>query len=171
MTAQTRIAELEQQHHALEKEITETLKHKSADDLEIVELKRRKLHLKDEIEHLRHSKPFENFTNMTGSVVAQSVEQARMAMKNYLQFLETNLSVLPHVDKDQKAKWMHHAEQNVAAAFEFAEKLTHVKDIQDVARIQTEFVQKQMKSLSEQAKYLGEAASKAATGAFKGGSS
>jgi hypothetical protein len=41
MTAQTRIAELEQQHHALENEITETLKHKSADDLEIVELKRR----------------------------------------------------------------------------------------------------------------------------------
>jgi hypothetical protein len=116
-------------------------------------------------------KPFEHFTNMTGSVVAQSLEQAREAMKNYLQFLEMNLTALPHVDKDQKAKWMHHAEQNVAAAFEFAEKLTHVKDIQDVARIQTEFVQKQIKSLSEQAKDLGEAATKAATGTFKGGSS
>jgi len=54
MTIQTRVAELEQQHHALEKQITEALKHKSIDDLEIVELKRQKLHLKDEIKRLQH---------------------------------------------------------------------------------------------------------------------
>jgi len=54
MTAQARVAELEQQHHALEKEIAEALKHRSTDDLEIVELKRQKLHLKDEIERLQH---------------------------------------------------------------------------------------------------------------------
>jgi hypothetical protein len=53
MTIKAHLAELEQQHHALEKEIAETLKHKSADDLEIVELKRKKLHLKDEIERLK----------------------------------------------------------------------------------------------------------------------
>ena len=54
MTIQARVAELEQQHHALEKKIGEALKHKSTDDLEIVELKRQKLHLKDEIERLQH---------------------------------------------------------------------------------------------------------------------
>ena len=54
MAIQARIAELEQQHHALEKRIAEALKHKSTDDLEIVELKRQKLHLKDEIERLQH---------------------------------------------------------------------------------------------------------------------
>jgi hypothetical protein len=54
MTIQARIAELEQQHHTLEKKIAEALKHKSTDDLEIVELKRQKLLLKDEIERLRH---------------------------------------------------------------------------------------------------------------------
>ena len=54
MTIQARIAELEQQHHALEKKIAEALKHKSTDDLEIVELKRQKMRLKDEIERLRH---------------------------------------------------------------------------------------------------------------------
>ena len=54
MTIQARLAELEQQHDALEKQISEALKHKSTDDLEIVELKRQKLHLKDEIERLRH---------------------------------------------------------------------------------------------------------------------
>jgi hypothetical protein len=45
---------LQQRHHALEKEIAEALKHKSVDDLEVVELKRQKLHLKDEIERLQH---------------------------------------------------------------------------------------------------------------------
>jgi hypothetical protein len=54
MTAQVSVAELEQQHHALEKRIAEALKHNSTDDLEIVELKRQKLHLKDEIERLKH---------------------------------------------------------------------------------------------------------------------
>jgi hypothetical protein len=54
MTIQARLAELERRHHALEKEIAEALKHKSTDDLEIVELKRQKLHLKDEIERLQH---------------------------------------------------------------------------------------------------------------------
>ena len=54
MTIQARLAELERRHHALEKEIAEALKHKSTDDLGIVELKRQKLHLKDEIERLQH---------------------------------------------------------------------------------------------------------------------
>jgi hypothetical protein len=43
-----------QRHHELEKEIAEGLKHNSIDDLKIVEVKRQKLQLKDEIERLRH---------------------------------------------------------------------------------------------------------------------
>ena len=54
MTIQAHIAELERRHHELEREIAEALKHNSIDDLKIVELKRQKLQLKDEIERLRH---------------------------------------------------------------------------------------------------------------------
>ena len=54
MAIQARVAELERRHHELEKEIAEALKHKSIDDLEIVELKRQKLHLKDEMQRLQH---------------------------------------------------------------------------------------------------------------------
>ena len=54
MTIQARLAEMERRHQAIEKEIAEALKHKSVDDLELVELKRQKLHLKDGIERLRH---------------------------------------------------------------------------------------------------------------------
>ena len=53
MAIQGHLSELERRHHALEKEIAEALKHNSIDDLKIVELKRQKLQLKDEIERLR----------------------------------------------------------------------------------------------------------------------
>nr|WP_184253182.1 DUF465 domain-containing protein [Rhodopseudomonas rhenobacensis] len=54
MTTKARLAELDRRHHALKQQLEEALKHKSLDDLEIVELKRQKLHLKDEIERLTH---------------------------------------------------------------------------------------------------------------------
>ena len=50
MTVKERLAELERQHKALEREIAEALGQTSIDDLKITELKRRKLMLKDEIE-------------------------------------------------------------------------------------------------------------------------
>jgi hypothetical protein len=53
-------------------------------------------------------------------------------------------------------------------AFGFAQKLTQAKNLQDVVRIQTEFLQTQMKSLTDQAKDLTETATKVAMGAFKG---
>jgi hypothetical protein len=54
MTLNAHLAELERRHHALDAEIEEAMKHNSVDDAEIVELKRKKLHLKDEIERLKH---------------------------------------------------------------------------------------------------------------------
>jgi hypothetical protein len=53
MSMQSHLAELEKRHQALEEEITECLTHPAVDDLRIVELKRRKLLVKDEIERLR----------------------------------------------------------------------------------------------------------------------
>jgi hypothetical protein len=56
MTIKAHLAELEQQHKALEREIAEALAHSSTDDLKIAELKRRKLILKDEIERVRNDR-------------------------------------------------------------------------------------------------------------------
>ena len=47
------LAELEKRHQALEQEISEALTQPSIDDLKLVELKRRKLHVKDEIMRLK----------------------------------------------------------------------------------------------------------------------
>ena len=55
MAINANLAELDRQHKALEHEIAEALAHSSTDDLKIMELKRRKLILKDEIERVRHN--------------------------------------------------------------------------------------------------------------------
>ncbi len=48
------IADLERRHKALEKETPEALTRTSSDDLMIADLKRRILHLRDELERLHH---------------------------------------------------------------------------------------------------------------------
>ena len=53
MAIESHLAELEKRHEALEHEISEALNHPSIDDLTLVELKRRKLHVKDEIARIR----------------------------------------------------------------------------------------------------------------------
>jgi hypothetical protein len=53
MTMQSHLAELERRHRALEDELSEALQHPSIDDTKIVELKRRKLQVKDEIARLQ----------------------------------------------------------------------------------------------------------------------
>ena len=53
MSLETHLAELERRHRALDAEIAEARAHPSVDDLQIVELKRRKLLVKDEIARLQ----------------------------------------------------------------------------------------------------------------------
>lgn len=55
MAIQAHLVELERKHEVLENQLHDALKHLSTDDLQIIELKRRKLVLKDEIERIRHA--------------------------------------------------------------------------------------------------------------------
>ncbi len=53
MSMQSHLAELQRRHRALEQELSEALAHPSTDDLQIAELKRRKLLVKAEIARLQ----------------------------------------------------------------------------------------------------------------------
>ena len=110
-----------------------------------------------------NKKPSKNLSAMAG----QTMEQARGAMENYLNFFQKSMSASPLAGTELNKKVTDYAQQNVATAFAFAQKLTQAKDLQDVVRIQTEFLQTQMKSFTEQAKDFTETATKTATGAFK----
>jgi len=54
------------------------------------------------------------------------------------------------------------AEQNVAASFDYAQKLVRASDPQEVLRLHAEYVQAQMQALAQQAKELGQTATRAA---------
>ncbi|MBS0535225.1 MAG: DUF465 domain-containing protein [Proteobacteria bacterium] len=58
MSLQSHLAELEKKHKALEDQIHDCQAHPAVDDLEVVELKRKKLLVKEAIERLRQGEPF-----------------------------------------------------------------------------------------------------------------
>ncbi|MEX0954247.1 MAG: DUF465 domain-containing protein [Rhizobiaceae bacterium] len=53
MSLESHLAELQRKHGEIEQEIDEAMAHPSVTDLEIVELKRRKLAIKDQIHKVR----------------------------------------------------------------------------------------------------------------------
>lgn len=106
------------------------------------------------------------------ALATQSVEQAKQAFDQFMASaqeavttLEGRATTVQAGAKDINAKAMDFAERNVSTAFDFARKLVNAKDAQELARLQSEFVQVQMKALAEQAKELGEAAAKGTSSA------
>jgi phasin len=104
----------------------------------------------------------------------QSVEQARKAVDGFLSAaqktvttMETQTSAAQSSAKDVGQKAMTFAEQNIANSFAFAQKLVRAKDIQEVLALQQEYLQTQMKAMSDQAKDLGATAGKAAMDSAK----
>jgi hypothetical protein len=87
----------------------------------------------------------------------QTIDLARGAMESYLDFFQKTMFASPWAQTDLNKKIQSYAGKNLASTFEFAQKLTRVKDLQELVQIQTEFMQTQLK-----------AANKGATAAFKG---
>jgi phasin len=69
--------------------------------------------------------------------------------------------------KDISAKAVAYAEKNVQSSLDYAEKLLHAKDLAEVMRLHSEYVQNQMRSLAEQASEMGQLVSRAAMDAAK----
>ena len=105
--------------------------------------------------------------NKALSTAEHTVELARGAMENYLDLFQKAMFASPWAQTDLNKKIQSYAGKNLATTFEFAQRLTRAKDMQELVQIQTDFMQSQMKALSEQAKDLGETATKEVTKAFK----
>ncbi len=120
--------------------------------------------------------PFEQFAmpNEVRAFVEQSVSQARSAFDGIAQ--AANQAVAQWHGQAQAAragaseiahKSMAYAEQNMEATFDFAQKLMHAKDPTEVLRLQSEYLNHQMKTLSTQAQELGQSAAKIVMDAAK----
>jgi phasin len=69
--------------------------------------------------------------------------------------------------KDIGTKAMSYAEKNVQASLDYAQSLLHAKDLTEVMRLHSEYMQAQMRSLAEQAKEMSQVVSRAAIEAAK----
>ena len=66
------------------------------------------------------------------------------------------MSASPWANTDLNKKLLNYTTENVSAAFEFLQKLSQAKNMEDAVKIQTEFMSAQMNSFNEQVKNIGE---------------
>jgi phasin len=113
--------------------------------------------------------PFEQFAmpNEIRAFVEQSVAHARNTFDGFIQAankamgqFEGQAAAARSGANEIAHKSMAYAEQNMAATFEFAEKLMRSKDPAEVMRLQSEFLGRQMQTLSSQVQELGQSAAK-----------
>ena len=88
------------------------------------------------------------------SMMTKNLEQANEAIANYFQLVEKSISASPLGATDQTKSFRNYVERSVAASFGLSDQLLRAKDFQDVLRIQTEFFQAQLKTLTEKSKDL-----------------
>jgi phasin len=99
----------------------------------------------------------------------KSVEQARQAFDGFISAAHHAMSAFEGQAetarkgaKDVTEKAMTFAERNITSAFEFAQELVRARGVEDVLRLQADYIKRQMEVLTEQARELGESTSKAA---------
>lgn len=103
-----------------------------------------------------------------------SFEQARKAFETFIgnaqqtaaSFGGTSEAARTNA-KEIGAKAIAFAEKNVEASLAYAQQLVHAKDLTEIMRLHTEYVQAQMRALTEQASEMGQAVTRAAMDAAK----
>jgi phasin len=105
----------------------------------------------------------------------QGLTQARQALDNYITAagqavsnLEDRAEVTRQGALQVAQKSIDYAEQNVAASFDFAEKLMRTTDPSEIMKLQTEFLSGQLRVFAEQMRDIGQGAAKLAMKAAVG---
>lgn len=100
------------------------------------------------------------------AMLVEANGRLRKASAEYFDLLEKGLSSSPLPVADQAKQFCDYMQRNVTATFDLGDKLLQAKDMQEAIKIQSEFFQDQMRSLTDHARSMGESAMKAATGIF-----
>ena len=96
----------------------------------------------------------------------QAMAQVYGAMDGYFDNLKKTIASAPSGGTEFGEKLKSYAERNTAATHDFMKKLSQAGDLQEMFRIQTEFLQAQVQAFGEQTTGLAESFAKAA-GEFK----
>jgi len=110
----------------------------------------------------------ERFESLTGiEQDVQITERTKHAMENYFSWLQNAMSASPWSNVDLNKRLLSYATENVTAAVGLVQKLSQAKNLEDVVKIQTEFMSKQLDSFNEQTKAMVEMCKNAAQKATK----
>ncbi len=108
------------------------------------------------------------------SMAEASFGQARQAFEKFLAGAQATAGSIEERGataragaKDISSKAISYAEKNVQASLDYAQSLLKAKDLTEVMRLHSEYVQGQMRSLAEQASEMGQLVSRAAMDAAK----
>jgi phasin len=108
------------------------------------------------------------------SMAEAGFEQARRTFEKFLEdaratagSIEERNATVRAGAKDIGTKALACAEKNVQASLDYAQSLTHAKDLPEMMKLHSEYVQGQMRSLAEQASEMGQIVSRAAMEAAK----
>jgi phasin len=108
------------------------------------------------------------------SMAETSLEQARKTFEKFLTnaqaaagSIEEQGATVRAGAKDINAKAIAYAEKNVQATLDHAQSLLQAKDLAEMMRLHSEYVQGQMRLLAEQASEMGRVAARAAIDAAK----
>ncbi|KRR24807.1 phasin [Bradyrhizobium lablabi] len=103
-----------------------------------------------------------------------SFEQARKTFEKFVEAaqaaagsIEERGATVREGAKDVREKAVAYAEKNVQASLDHAQSLLKAKDLPEVMRLQSEYVQAQMRALAEQASEMSQIVGKAAMEAAK----
>lgn len=104
----------------------------------------------------------------------KSVDQARKAFDDFMNMtqkavsnVEDTASVVQTGTSGVNKKALTFAEEHVDAAFKFAQEVVRAKDLEEMMKLQQDYMRRQMEALGEQARDLGNTATKAAQDAAK----
>ena len=108
------------------------------------------------------------------SMTETSFRQAREAFEKFVASAEAAASSLGERGETVRAgardigtRALAFAEKNVQSSLDYAQSLAHAKDVSEVMRLHGEYVQAQMRALTEQASEISQAVSRAAIDATK----
>ena len=108
------------------------------------------------------------------SMAEASFDQARKAFEKFLSSAQATAGSIEERGatvragaKDIGAKAISYAERNVQTSLDYAQSLLHAKDLTEVMRLHSEYVQAQMRALTEQASEMGQIVSRAAMDAAR----
>ena len=91
----------------------------------------------------------------------KAVEQTEKAFDTFLSAANQSVAAIPSPAADISKKTLAFTEQNMKAAFEYARKLLHAKDMQEVMQIQADFFKIQVSATQEQMRQMVSAVSAA----------